>query len=68
MKDTKLFSSIHRSSFIVHHLLMDAVGASLPDDDDFAAELIGDVADGWFVCDEGAVLFGAACDVDRCAR
>ena len=43
---------------------IESVGAALPDDDDLAAELLRDGAKTGLISDEGAVLFGAARDVD----
>ena len=43
---------------------MEAVGVTLPDDYDFAAELLCDRTKAGFVRHERAILFGAARDVD----
>lgn len=45
-------------------MLVDAVGPALPNEDDLAAELLGDAADTGFVGNERAVLLGIALDVN----
>src|SRR5215210_2079802 len=48
------------SPFTIHHSLMDAVGAAAHDDDDFAADLLGDAPDDGDVRDERAEGFRPA--------